>query len=70
MTDVNKLRDELRKRFDVSTTQVPLVGGPLDGRCEELEYGWPVPSMMRLPDDAGELHEYLVIDGVGHHRPR
>lgn len=46
-------------------TQVHLHGGPLDGNCHELEYGFPQPSKMGLPDaDGKHLHWYkTTIEG-------
>lgn len=42
-------------------TQVELHGGPLDGRCHELQYGWPQPAKLALPDSDGvHLHWYAT----------
>lgn len=39
-------------------------GGPHGDFYHEVEYGWPIPERMGLPDDDGVLRYYDVVDGV------
>ena len=45
----------------MSPTAVELVGGPLDGVFHELQFGWPLPAKMGLPnEDKTILHWYTL----------
>ena len=44
--------------------RVLCTGGPGGDFYHEVEYGWPVPDRMGLPDDDGVLRFYDVVDGV------
>lgn len=53
------------------STQIEIVDGPLKGTCHELEFGWPAPAKLRLPDPAleylGVHHWHEVRDGKAYY---
>jgi hypothetical protein len=37
-----------------------LKGGPLDGVAHEVEYGFPIPDRLGLPDDEGTARHWYA----------